>query len=200
MKRFKGMKGIIIMIVLAGLIVGYYFYLSNSTSSPAAMPEEEVVTMTMSQVALSRNLDSNYPPSPREVVKYFSEITQCYYNEEHEEAEVVALGLQMRKIYDDELVANQSEEEYLDLLKKDIDEYKANSRTIFNYSPSSSVDVETFSEDGYEWARLYCVYDVKQEGMLYQTTLCFILRKDAENHYKIYGWKKIDPEDAGTGL
>lgn len=197
MKRFKGMKGTIILIVLACLIIGYYFYLSNGSDSPAAKvtDEEDVVaTMTMSQKALSRNLESNYPPSPREVVKYFSDITQCYYNEEHDEDEIKALGLKMREIYDAELVANQTEEEYLDLLKRDIEEYRANNRTINNYSPSASVDVETFTQDGYEWARLYCLYDIKQDSIIYQTNLCFILRKDENGHYKIYGWKKIDME------
>ena len=197
MKRLKGMKGTIILIVLACLIIGYYFYLSNGSDSPAAKvtDEEDVVaTMTMSQKALSRNLESNYPPSPREVVKYFSDITQCYYNEEHDEDEIKALGLKMREIYDAELVANQTEEEYLDLLKRDIEEYRANNRTINNYSPSASVDVETFTQDGYEWARLYCLYDIKQDSIIYQTNLCFILRKDENGHYKIYGWKKIDME------
>ncbi|MBQ8189671.1 MAG: hypothetical protein IJZ44_07835 [Lachnospiraceae bacterium] len=197
MKRFKGMKGTIILIVLACLIIGYYYYLSNSLDSPTAnvTGEEEIVaTMTMSQKALSRNLQSNYPPSPREVVKYFGEITQCYYNEEHDEEEIIALGLKMREIYDAELVANQTEEEYLDLLKRDIEEYRANNRTIANYSPSSSVDVEVFTQDGYEWARLYCIFDVKQDSILYPTNMCFILRKDAEGHYKIYGWKKMDME------
>ena len=197
MKRFKGMKGTIILIVLACLIIGYYFYLSNDSDSPSANvtnDEEIVATMTMSQKALSRNLQSNYPPSPREVVKYFSEITQCYYNEEHDKEEIKALGLKMREIYDAELVANQTEEEYLDLLERDIEEYRANNRTITSFSPSSSVDVETFTQDGYEWARLYCMYDVKQDSLIYPTNMCFILRKDEEGHYKIYGWKKIDME------
>lgn len=37
MKRFSGKKGIIILIFLACLIVGYYAYLSNRT-----IPKEEV--------------------------------------------------------------------------------------------------------------------------------------------------------------
>lgn len=193
MKRFKGIKGMILLAVLVCLVLGYYFYLSNRDVPETETTDAEIMTMT--QRALARNLETNYPPSPREVVKYFSEITQCFYNEEHSEEELKALGLQMRGIYDDELIANQTEEEYLDLLQKDIDEYKANDRTISAYSPSSSVDVENFSQDGYEWARLYCVYDIKQDSLLYQTTLCFILRKDENDHYKIYGWKKADGQD-----
>lgn len=190
MKRFKGMKGMILLVVLVCLVLGYYFYLSNRDVPEPEATDTEIMTMT--QKALARNLETNYPPSPREVVKYFSEITQCFYNEEHDEEELKALGLQMRGIYDDELIANQTEEEYLDLLQKDIDEFKANNRTISAYSPSSSVDVETFSQDGYEWARLYCVYDVQQDSLLYPTTLCFILRKDENGHYKIYGWEKVE--------
>ena len=194
MKMFKGTKGMVILVFLVLLVLGYYFYLSNR-SMPEKTEEISVETMTVSQKVLSRNLETNYPPSPREVVKYFSEITECYYNEEHTDEELRDLGLKMRGIYDDDLVANQTEEMYLSLLKSDVEEYKQNNRTISSFSPSSSVDVETFTKDGYECAKLYCVYDINQDGLLYQTTLCFILRKDEDAHYKIYGWKAVKDEN-----
>ena len=194
MKMFKGTKGMVILVFLVLLVLGYYFYLSNR-SMPEKTEEISVETMTASQKVLSRNLETNYPPSPREVVKYFSEITECYYNEEHTDEELRNLGLKMREIYDDDLVANQTEEMYLSLLKSDVEEYKQNNRTISQFSPSSSVDVETFTKDGYECAKLYCVYDINQDGLLYQTTLCFILRKDENAHYKIYGWKAVKDEN-----
>lgn len=194
MKMFKGTKGMVILVFLVLLVLGYYFYLSNR-SMPEKTEEISVETMTVSQKVLSRNLETNYPPSPREVVKYFSEITECYYNEEHTDEELRDLGLKMREIYDDDLVANQTEEMYLSLLKSDVEEYKQNNRTISSFSPSSSVDVETFTKDGYECAKLYCVYDINQDGLLYQTTLCFILRKDEDAHYKIYGWKAVKDEN-----
>ncbi len=188
MKRFKGTKGVILLLIMVMLVVGYYFYLSNRTT-PDKTEEMEVETMTRSQTVLSRNLENNYPKSPREVVKYFSEITSCFYNEEHTQEELKALGDKAREVYDDELIANQTEDEYLKALQMDIDEYKANNRTISSYSPSSSVDVFYFSQDGSDWARLYCVYDIKQDAMLYQSTLCFVLRKDENGHYKIFGWE-----------
>ena len=194
MKMFKGTKGMVILVFLVLLVLGYYFYLSNR-SMPEKTEEISVETMTVSQKILSRNLETNYPPSPREVVKYFSEITECYYNEEHTDEELRDLGLKMREIYDDDLVANQTEEMYLSFLKSDVEEYKQNNRTISSFSPSSSVDVETFTKDGYECAKLYCVYDINQDGLLYQTTLCFILRKDENSHYKIYGWKAVKTEN-----
>ena len=74
--KLDGKKGFIIVIILVVLIVGYYYYLSNRDKQP----EEEVV-ITEAQDLLLRDLDRNYPPTPKEVVKYYFEITKCLYNE-----------------------------------------------------------------------------------------------------------------------
>lgn len=192
MKKATGTRALVFCAVMVLLVVGYYYYLSNRNvpQPEEAVPEEEVLAPT--QEVLLRNLDTNYPPTPREVVKYFSEITQCFYNEENTEEEIEALGLKIRELYDDELVENQTEENYLASLKFDIEEFKKYNRTISSYAPSSSVDVDTFSEDGYDWARLYCIYGIKQGELLYNSNIVFVLRKDEQGHYKIYGWKLVE--------
>ncbi len=191
-KKMAGKKGVVIFFVLLLLIVGYFYYLSNR---PVSQPEEavpEIEVMTATQRVLARDLSINYPPTPREVVKYYSEITQCFYNEEITDDDIYALGMKARELYDAELVANQTEADYMDSLKFDIQDFRSKSRTIASYEPSSSLDVETFSEDGFEWARLYCNYGVKQGEILYNSNMVFILRKDDTGHYKIYGWKLAD--------
>lgn len=194
MNRFKGVKGIVILVILAVLIISYYHYLSNR-QQPDKENQEEVVVMTPVQEVLSRDLETNYPATPREVVRYFSEITQCFYNEEYAEEELQAMALKIREIYDDELVANQTEVDYLQKLNEDIALFKENNRTISSFALSSTVDVETFQEDGYEWAKLYCIYSIKEE-VLTNSNIQFLLRKDEDGHYKIYGWqlvKKTEP-------
>ena len=79
--------------------------------------------------------------------------------------------------------------------EKDIEEFKEKKRTIVSYVPSSSVDVETFTKDGYDWARLYCIYGIKQDGLLYNSNIVFILKKDENSHYKIYGWKLVQKDN-----
>ena len=192
MKRFSGKKGIVILVFLACLIIGYYAYLPNRTK-----PEEEVAevqVLTQVQTVLARNLETNYPPTPREVIKYFSEISECFYNEEYSEEELIQLADKIRLLYDDELVANQTEEEYLKQLKTDIQNFNEKKRTIASYEPSSSVDVETFTDDGYDWARLYCNYKIKEGTVIVNSNTQFLLRKDSEGHYKIYGWKLVETE------
>jgi hypothetical protein len=130
------------------------------------------------------------------VVKYFSQVTQCFYNEDNTTEDVIALGKKIRQIYDSDLIANQTEQDYLDALLLDVQDYKNNNRIIASFSPSSSVDVETFTEDGRDWARLYCQYGIRQGELLYNAEVVFVLRKDEDDHYKIFGWKKLeDPND-----
>lgn len=189
MKKLGRNKGAVIFIILVVLVVGYFYYLSNR---PVSQPEEvapEADVMTALQQVLARDLEINYPPTPREVVKYYSEITQCFYNEELTEEDLYALGMKARELYDAELAANQTEADYIDSLKFDIQDFKNKKRTIASFNPSSSLDVETFSEDGYEWARLYCNYGIKQGELLYNSNMVFLLRKDESGHYKIFGWQ-----------
>lgn len=196
MKKLVKNKGAIIFLVLVLLVVGYFYYLSNRTvPQPEEVVSDEKV-MTAVQQVLARDLEINYPPTPREVVKYYSEITQCFYNEELTQEDIYALGMKARELYDAELVANQTEADYIDSLTFDIQDFKTKKRTIANYNPSSSLDVETFSEDGYEWARLYCRYGIKQGELLYNSNMVFLLRKDESEHYKIYGWQLADEKKA----
>lgn len=199
MKKISGGKAGVAAVILVLIVIGYYYHLSNRN---VPQPEEAVsddAAMTAVQMVLARDLDTNYPPTPREVVKYFSEISQCFYNEELTDDEIYQLGMKIRQLYDDELVANQTEEDYIESLKFDIEEFKENKRTIASYTPSSSVDVETFSLDGWEWARLYCVYGIKQGDLLYNSNMVFMLRKDEKSHYKIYGWDIVHSLENETG-
>lgn len=198
MKTQGGVKFIIMIVIMAGLVIGYYYHLSNRNVPTQEESVSEDGRLTKTQEVLVRNLETNYPQTPREVVKYFSEITQCFYNEEHSDAEIEALGRKAREIYDQELLDNQSELDYLNSLKNDINEYRANNRTIVSYTPSSSVDVEDFYKDGYDCARLYCLYGIKQGELLYNTNMVFILRKDENSHYKIMGWKILKDQQAIT--
>ena len=78
----KMIKNIIIGVILISLIVGYYFYLSEKNIKDA---ESEVVETTLTQDVLAKDLEKFYPATPKEVVKYYNEIKECYYNEENDE-------------------------------------------------------------------------------------------------------------------
>lgn len=193
MKKLAKYKGVFIILVLAALIIMYYRHMSNITKGKE--DEEVVQELTAVETVLDRNLTTNYPQSPKEVVKYFSEITQCFYNEDYSEEELEKLADKMLLLYDDELVDYKNHQDYLFDLQTDINYYKLNNYKISSFTPSPSTDVERFTQDGYEWARTWCVYTIKS-GKFYKVIQeVFILRKDEKSHWRIYGWKLVEDEE-----
>lgn len=191
-KKQNGIKIVIIFVVLALALGVYYFRLSNRTRRA----DEKDVQSTAVQEVLLRDLSHNYPPTPKEVVKYYSEISKCFYNETYSEEELLLLAEQAQGLYDEELIANKTQEQYLMDLKADIVEFQEAGYTISSYTTSSSVDVENskFKQDGYEWARVYCYYTLRTKGRTARTTEVFLLRKDSDGYWKIYGWELVDDE------
>lgn len=184
--KIEGKKGFIIVIILVLLIAGYYYYLSNRDTQP-----EEDVTITEAQDLLLRDLNRNYPPSPKEVVKYYFDITKCLYNEKLSEEDVEALALKLEEIFDEELAANQVQEEYFQNLKNEITAFQ-NGNMILNYSTSTSTDVDYFDQDGYEFARLYGTFYLQVNKTMHSLDEVFLLRKDVDGHWKIYGWETVN--------
>ncbi len=191
MKGSRTIKTVIIAVVLAALVLGYYFYLSQKTGKEAA---EEVVQITAVQSVLMKDLERNYPPTPKEVLRYYCQITQCFYNEEYSEEELLELAAKIQELYDDELVANKSQEDYLNDLKTEIADMKQNQYTITGYEISASTDVEYFVEDGRSCARMYCTFNLKQAGATGTTASMeqFVLRQDEDEHWKILGWELVE--------
>lgn len=190
-KKKINVKSIIVVLILAVLIVVYYYYLSNKKGDSN---EEGDVESTAVQNVLMRNLDQNYPPTPKEVIKYYSEISKCFYNEDYTEEELEQLALKAQELYDPELIANKTQEQYMEDLRADILEFQNAQYTIVSYSLSSSVDIENakFTQDGYEWTRVYCTYHLNQGRQSVDTSEVFLLRKDENGHWKIYGWDLAD--------
>lgn len=188
--EFKGLKGVIIVLFLAVLIVILFVHINNQP----ATKDEEAVTVTAVQEVLSRNLTTNYPSTPKEVVKYFSEITKCFYNETFTDEELTEMADKILLLYDDELVANNTYDEYIADLRSDINFYNTNGYRISSYSPSASTDVEYFTQDGSEWARIWCIYTIKSGQNYKAIQEVFILRKDEKSHWRIFGWDLVKDE------
>lgn len=192
MKKVKGIRGVVVVLVLAVLIVIYSRHIANISQGKEA--EDVALNVTPVTEALTRNLATNYPQTPKEVIKYFSEITQCYYNEEYSDEQLVSLADQMLLLYDDELVAYKTYEDYILDLKSDISYYKDNGYVVSSFAPSASTDVEYFSQDGYEWARIWCIYTIKSGKEYKPIQEVFILRKDEKSHWRIFGWRLVEQE------
>ena len=191
MKGSKIAKTVIVVVVLAAIVLVYYYYLGHRARRQEV---EEAVAATVVQSVLMRDLEHNYPPTPKEVVKYYAEITECFYNETYSDEELVKLADKIQMLYDAELVANKTQEQYMTDLREDIVEMKAKQYTIASHEVSASTDVEYFEQDGYSCARLYCTFYIKQSGSNGRVPSLerFVLRQDEDKHWKILGWELVE--------
>ncbi len=181
--KSKQVQVTMIIVVLVVAMVGYYAYLSGK-----ARERRLDKTMSAVEIVLSRNLTNDYPPTPREVMKYYNEIIKCYYNEECTQDEIDDLGLRARDLYDQELLDANELGVYLIRLRQDVKDYKTSGRRITSAGVSSSTNVDFFEHKGYSCARILCVYGISEGGVSGQQRIVYLLRKDENKRWKIFGW------------
>lgn len=177
----------VFFIFLLVLVVGYYAYLSGTHRT-----EQQEAVMSEIDTALSRNLENNYPSTPKEVVKYYNDLMKCFYNEDCTEEELQELGKKSLQLFDEELRENNEEESYLIRLQGEVQNYKNNKRKITSVSLASSTNVDYYTADGYSFARISCGCTMTENGKKSSTVMVYLLRRDDNRRWKIYGWETAD--------
>ena len=189
-------KTTIIVICLFAVVIGVvclYAYLS--TKQRNAMADAKLSEVEM---ILSRDLSKDYPPTVKQVLSYFTEIQKCLYNEDCTEEEIEQLGMQARLLFDKELQDNNEVATYLIRLKSEVNAFREASYRIYRISIASSNNVETFKEDGYEFARISSTYYVSDKGRTGYQDVVYLMRRDENRQWKIYGWDRAVNVNMGT--
>lgn len=177
----------IVVSILIVAVVGYYCHLVNRP-----VKEAEEKELTVIDEVLLRNLAHDYPPTVKEVVKYHNEITKCLYNEECEQEDFENLLRRDRELYDNSLLLNNEWDTHTINLLAEVTAFRNAKRKLTGAKVGASTDVDYFEKDGHSFARISCSYTI-MEGTKSTTTLhIFLLRKDANGHWKIYGWDLAD--------
>lgn len=183
MKKSTTRMALMVVIFIIG-IVGYYAYLSGRHKNNSG----DEAKMTAVQLVLSRDLKNDYPATVKEVVKYYAEIQKCYYGMECTNEEIEQLGIQARLLFDEELLAANELDSYLVQLAADIVSFKQSKRVMTSAAVASSANVDFFTEDGHEFARIHCGYTVMENNQSKAVKMVYLLRRDADRKWKIYGW------------
>lgn len=182
------LKSGIIILVLVSALVCYYYYLSSRQKEK----EQETVKLTAVQELLLRDLTKQYPPTVKEVIKYYSELTKCFYNEEYTDGELEQLAAKACELYDEALLENNDWSKYIIQLQSDISDFKGKSIRVSSYALPASTDVYEFSQGGDQFARIYCTYLLVSGSERRSVEEVFLLRKDEAGHWKIFGWEPAD--------
>ena len=189
----KYVKTIIIVSVLALMCIAYFFYLSNRKSTKDATDKsvgnQEVAALT------TKDIDKNYPESPKEVVKLYARITKAYYESDVSEENIEKLGIQARILFDDELKNTQTEDEFLSALKEDISIYRNNNAKISSFNIQTANNTRYTKFNNREYASIELVYYIREGTQLRTSGTKFTLRRDKSGKWKILYWELVDSVD-----
>ncbi len=183
MKKFRVSISILLVVVFG---LGYYFYLSYRDAPTPAEGQSEVSEIGK---LMAKDLDADYPNTPRKVIDLYSQITKSLYIKDLSEEDLKKLCNQSRKLFDVELLNANPEDEFLENTKKEIKEYNDKKRVITSYVLEDSDSVDYYTEDGQEYAAISVKYFLNDKNGYGKTYEDFLLRKDEKGRWKILGWQ-----------
>lgn len=187
----KSFRGIILVVLVIALGLSAYTYiLNNNTSTPA---ETDSAVSEVGKLA-SRDLETDYPNTPRKVIEYYSQIMKCLYEEELSEETLKKLVQQTRLLYDEELLAQNPEEDAWKNTKDYIEEYKKESRKITEYIIQDSKDIQYYTKDENSYAIITVLYFTRDKSGALKTYEDYLLRKNENGEWKILGWELTQKE------
>lgn len=185
---FNG-KSIVLIILFFAVIAGFYMTISNGKKNVTSKGQDEYTILK------EKDLDDSYPETPREVVKLYGRIAKCIYKEGLSDKRTEALVCQLRKLFDDELLRENSIEDQLQELEYELKIFHEEKKAIINYEVDKDSLVEA-TVKGKENAAVVMNFSIKKDGKYTRTREQFLLRKDTSQKWKILGWQVIADDDS----
>lgn len=187
MKKKMGTTGftaIIALLVIAGL--GYYTYLNNRSKD-----DQESTKGSETEKLLNYDFENNYPKTVRETVKLHCNYLKNVYNESFTEDDLFIVNKNIRQLFDEELLAINTEDEELQGMKDELQLYKENKQKIVSFSLAEGSQVEYNTENDIEYAKIKVTLVLKIDFSTVSVEEEYILRKDSEKRWKILGWQPM---------
>lgn len=175
----------IVMALLAIFIIGCFFLVRSIGLKNLELKKSK----TEVEKLMELNLDDNYPGNAREVLKIYNRILKCCYNEELTDEQIKKLAEQNQKLFDEQLLEKNPLDQYVEKLKKDIEDYKSKKTTIANIAIQDLAEAEREERGGYKFCNLLVSYIVKDTKGLKTTNEKYYLREDDKGRWKILFWE-----------
>ncbi len=187
----KNFKLIIIGIACICLIcVGFFFFSKDNATIEKELTEVEKLIV--------RDLEENYPKTPREVVKFYNRIVSCYYGGEIKKNELEKLADQMLLLLDDDLLLVNPRDEYINSVENDIAMYKRDNKRVVSTDVCDSNEV-TYVNDEKEstsevdkLAYVDASYFSNVNGEFVYSYQQFVLRQDEDGRWKILTFYEVE--------
>lgn len=180
---------LIMVVVVIAVAIGFWQIMESKRTKSENAQKSKIEEVN---AIVEKDFEANYPGTPREVVKMYSRISSCCYNQNLSDEEITLLVGKMRELFDEELLESNPEEEHIKKLKKDAANYHDAKRSISSYTVDKNSSVKKKTIDGKEYASLRASYLVQENNSGYTKTYEeFLLRADKNDHWKIVGWEVV---------
>ena len=169
------------------------FYIVNNNSKKESAKEAE---LTEIQKITTRNMEKDYPATPREVIKFYNRIVKCYYGRQYSDDELEQLADQALSMFDDDLLKKNEKESYIESVKSDAAQYEEDNKSISQTDVCDSNDVKYMTDNGDDIAYVTASYFIKNGSSYTKTYQEYVLRKDGDGDWKILTFYKIEGESS----
>ena len=184
--KLIGGLGVLCVIVLA------VFFVLNQNEGDGIFSKKENVSTEVQNI-LAKDVERNYPATVREVVRLYSRISKCYYNEPISESEFEQLITMQRKLFDEEFLDNNPLETFTNNLSIEVETIRENEYTMVSYRVQKQSSVTSWESGKNKFSSIIASYTLKEGADYKKTYEEFLLREDENGRWKIVGWRLTDP-------
>ncbi|MCI7113538.1 MAG: hypothetical protein MR957_07835 [Lachnobacterium sp.] len=188
----KKTRIVILAIVIVAAICTAFYIVNNNSKKESAKEAE----LTEIQKITTRNMEKDYPATPREVIKFYNRIIKCYYGRQYSDDELEQLADQALSMFDDDLLKKNEKESYIESVKSDAAQYEEDNKSISQTDVCDSNDVKYMTDNGDDIAYVTASYFIKNGSSYTKTYQKYVLRKDDDGDWKILTFYKIEGESS----
>ena len=188
----KKTRIVILAIVIVAAICTAFYIVNNNSKKESAKEAE----LTEIQKITTRNMEKDYPATPREVIKFYNRIVKCYYGRQYSDDELEQLADQALSMFDDDLLKKNEKESYIESVKSDAAQYEEDNKSISQTDVCYSNDVKYMTDNGDDIAYVIASYFIKNGSSYTKTYQEYVLRKDGDGDWKILTFYKIEGESS----
>lgn len=188
----KKTRIVILAIVIVAAICTAFYIVNNNSKKESAKEAE----LTEIQKITTRNMEKDYPATPREVIKFYNRIVKCYYGRQYSDDELEQLADQALSMFDDDLLKKNEKESYIESVKSDAAQYEEDNKSISQTDVCDSNDVKYMTDNGDDIAYVTASYFIKNGSSYTKTYQEYVLRKDDDGDWKILTFYKIEGESS----
>ncbi|WP_026836020.1 DUF6715 family protein [Eubacterium xylanophilum] len=154
-KRFADVRifAFVICLIVIGVIIAFSRHKKQTVNI-----ESDTMAATEVQKLINKDLELAYPATPSEVVKLYSRISQCIYNDNITDEELGQVLDQLRKLYSSELLSANPRDTHLQNISAERKRFKEDKKRLVNYNVDKNSSVIYKEINGQECAYLQMYY------------------------------------------